>query len=193
MNLSRLTRLKTFHIDLIGGAIVLVAAAGLFVPRINPLLRSDAFAMQQQQQLALALRSEKDLKGFLVDQKAKLADILAVVRKEKIQLESARSINRRIASLTRLAVGSGLSVEEILPGAATPGERFDTVPVRMRASGSYPTCAAFLCKLNAAFPDTSVDSFELAGNPQAPGERAEFEVYLVWHAKAERAGDIEES
>jgi Tfp pilus assembly protein PilO len=185
MNLSKLATLTCRQIDLIGGAILLIAASGLFLPSVNPLLRSESFARQQQEQLSVALRSEKDLKAFLVDQRGRLAEINATLEKEKIQLESSRNINRRIASLTKLAAGAGLSVDQILPGVPTPGERFDRVPVRMNASGSYPTCVAFLCKLNETFPDTSVGSFELAGNPENPGSPAAFEVNLIWHAKAE--------
>jgi len=185
LNFNRLADLKPRQIDMLAVAVMVVASAGLFMPRINPLLRGDDFAHQQQAQLAVALRNEKDLGAFLVDQRARLAEIRAGLQKEKIQLESARNINRRIASLTRLAAGTGLSVNEILPGATVSGERFDSVPVRMNASGSYPTCVAFLGKLTEAFPDTSVGSFELAGDSQKPGTPAVFQVNLVWHAKVE--------
>ena len=93
----------------------------------------------------------------------------------------------RIARLTNLAAGAGLNVNEILPGSAVSGERFDSVPVRMNATGSYPTCVAFLCKLTETFPDTSVDSFELSGNPQRPQDPAEFHVDLIWHAMGDNA------
>ena len=186
MIFDRLAKLKPRQIDLAGAAIALVAAAGLFMPKVNPLLRSDSFLQQQQQQLAVSLRNEKDLTAFLVDQRARLAEINACLRTEKIRLESASNINQRIANLTRLAAGTGLSVNEILPGATVNGERFDSVPVQMTASGSYPTCATFLCRLTDTFPDTSVGSFELSADPQEPGAPANFQVNLIWHAKAQR-------
>ena len=124
----------------------------------------------------------------MVDQRARLVDIQASLIKERIHLESARNINQRIARLTSLAAGTGLNVNEVLPGATVRGERFDSVPVRMNGTGSYPMCVAFLCKLTRTFPDTSVGSFELAGNPQKPGSPAEFHVDLIWHAAAEDAG-----
>ncbi len=185
LHIDRLADLKPRQIDMLAAAVMVVASAGLFMPRINPLLRSGDFAQQQQAQLAVALRNEKDLNSFLVDQRARLGEIRAGLQKEKTKLESARNINQRIASLTRLAAGTGLSVNEILPGATVAGERFDSVPVQMNASGSYPTCVAFLGKLTETFPDTSVGSFELAGDPQKPGTPAVFQVNLVWHAKAE--------
>jgi Tfp pilus assembly protein PilO len=187
MNLNWLTGLKPRHIDLAGAAIIVATALPLLLPRVNPLLRSGSLLEQQRAQLAIALRNEKDLNGFLVDQRDRLAEIRTSLLKEKIRLESARNVNQRIARLTSLAAGTGLSVNEVLPGATTPGERFDTVPVRMNGTGSYPTCVAFLCKLSSTFPDTSVGSFELAGNPQKPGSPAEFHVDLIWHAEAENA------
>ena len=186
MTFDKLAKLKPRQIDLAGAAIALIAAAGLFMPKINPLLRSDAFLHQQQQQLAVSLRNEKDLTAFLVDQRARLTEINASLRKEKIRLEAASNINHRIANLTRLAAGTGLNVNEILPGATINGERFDRVPVQMSASGSYPTCATFLCRLTDTFPDTSVGSFELSADPEKPGEPANFQVNLIWHAKAQR-------
>jgi Tfp pilus assembly protein PilO len=188
MNLSWLANLKCRHIDLAGAAIIVAAALPLLLPRVNPLLRSGSLLEQQRAQLAIALRNEKDLNDFLVDQRGRLVEIQASLVKERIRLESARNINQRIAKLTSLAAGAGLNVNEILPGATVRGERFDSVPVRMNGTGSYPTCVAFLCKLTKTFPDTSVGSFELAGNPQKPGSPAEFHVDLIWHAAAEDAG-----
>ena len=189
MKLGWLTNLKPRQLDLACAAVIVAAAVPLLMPRVNPLLHGGSLLEQQRAQLAIALRNEKDLHDFLVDQRARLAEIQAGMVKEKIRLESARNINQRIARLTSLAAGTGLSVNEVLPGATRRGERFDSVPVRMNGTGSYPMCVAFLCKLTSAFPDTSVGSFELAGNPQKPGSPAEFHVDLIWHAAAENAAN----
>ena len=188
MNRNWMANLKTRQIDVAGAAIIILAALPLLLPRVNPLMRGGS-VIEQRAQLEVALRNEKELRDFLVDQRARLAEIQASLAKEKIRLESARNINQRIAKLTSLAAGTGLSVNEVLPGATTRGERFDTVPVRMNGTGSYPMCVAFLCKLSSTFPDTSVGSFELAGNPQKPGSPAEFHVDLIWHAEAEAAAN----
>ncbi len=188
MKLSWLANLKPRHIDIAGAAIIIATALPLLMPGVNPLLRSGSLLEQQQAQLAIALRNEKELNDFLVDQRGRLAEIQAGLAKENIRLESARNINQRIARLTSLAAGTGLNVNEVLPGATMRGERFDSVPVRMNGTGSYPTCVAFLCKLTSTFPDTSVNSFELAGDPQKPGSPAEFHVDLIWHAAAEDSG-----
>jgi len=185
MNLNWLVNLKPRHIDLVGLAVVVVASLPLLFPRVNPLFRSTEYVDQQRTQLAISLRNERDLNAFLVDQRTRLAEIRASLRKEKIRLESARNVNQRIASLTSLAAGTGLNVSEVLPGETKRSNRFDSVPVRMNGTGSYPTCVAFLCKLTKTFPDTSVDSFELAGDPQKPGDPAQFNVNLIWYAAAE--------
>ncbi len=185
MNLNWLVNLKPRHIDLVGLTVVAVAAVPLLFPRVNPLLRSTEYLDQQRAQLAISLRNEKDLNAFLVDQRTRLAEIRASLRKENIRLESARNVNQRIASLTKLAAGTGLNVNEVLPGETKRSTRFDSVPVQMNGTGSYPTCVAFLCKLTETFPDTSVGSFELAGDPQKPGSPAQFQVNLIWYAAAE--------
>jgi len=185
MNLNWLVNLRPRQIDLVGLAVVVFTALPLLFPRVNPLFRSTEYIDQQRAQLAISLRNEKDLHAFLVDQRTRLAEIRANLRKEKIRLESARNVNQRIANLTSLAAGTGLNVSEVLPGETKRNARFDSVPVRMNGTGSYPTCVAFLCKLTKTFPDTSVGSFELAGDPQKPGTPAQFNVNLIWHAAAE--------
>ncbi len=185
MNLNWLANLKPRQIDLLGLAVVVVAALPLLFPRVNPLLRSTEYIEQQRAQLAIARRNEKDLNTFLLDQRTRLAEIRVNLRKGNIRLESARNVNQRIASLTSLAAGTGLNVNEVLPGETKRSARFDSVPVRMNGTGSYPTCVAFLCKLTETFPDTSVGSFELVGDPQKPGSPAQFNVNLIWHAAAE--------
>lgn len=185
MNLNWLLNLKPRQIDLVGLAVVVVTSLPLLFPRVNPLFRSTDYIDQQRAHLAISLRNERDLNAFLVDQRTRLAEIRASLRKENIRLESARNVNQRIASLTSLAAGTGLIVSEVLPGQTTRSTRFDSVPVRMNGTGSYPTCVAFLCKLTQTFPDTSVGSFELAGDPQKPGTPAKFNVNLIWHAAAE--------
>jgi len=152
---------------------------------VNTLLRSTAYIEQQRAHLAIARRNEKDLNDFLVDQRTRLAEMRASLRKEKICLQSARNVNQRIASFTSLAAGTGLSVDEVLPGQTKRSPHFDSMPVRINGTGSYPTCVAFLCKLTKTFPDTSVNSFELTGDPQKPGLPAQFHVGLIWYAAAE--------
>ena len=127
MNIPWLAKLKLRQINLAGAAIMVIAGLPLLMPRVNPLLRGGALLQQQRDQLAVAVRNEKDLNDFLADQRTRLAEIRASLAKEKIRLESARNINQRIARLTSIAAGTGLSVNEILPGATTRGERFDSV------------------------------------------------------------------
>ncbi len=187
MALKSLMNLRPRYMDAIGIAIIIAAALPLLFPGVNPLLRSTEHIDQLRTQLAVARRNEKDVNEFLVDQRARLAEIRISLRKERIRLESARNVNQRIASLTTLAAGTGLNVDEVLPGQAKRSTRFDSVPVRMNGTGSYPNCVAFLCKLTKTFPDTSVGSFELAGDPERPGSPARFHLDLVWYAEAEPA------
>jgi Tfp pilus assembly protein PilO len=96
-----------------------------------------------------------------------------------LKLEPATLVNERLARLTDMASGARLSVAEIRPGAIKEGPDFDAVPISIAGTGTYPACAAFLHRLHAQFPDTTVRSFLAA---QAEGAPATFTFDLVWHA-----------
>ena len=96
-----------------------------------------------------------------------------------LHLEPATMVNARLAKITELANEGRLSVSEVRPGAvATDGRDFDTVPIAIAGSGSYPAVAAFLHRLHEEFPDTAVRSFRAA---QAEGASAAFSFDLVWY------------
>ena len=175
-------KLKTRHIDAAAVGVCLLLALPFSFPRINPLMRPPDYRAQQTAQVAVLRSSARATRGAIAAQTTRLADLRADLTRQAVPLQPARNVNRRLAELTDLAAGSGLEVSQILPSAPVPGSRFDTVPIHFRARGGYPTCVAFLCKLTRTFPDTSVESFELAGQPAKPGTAAEFRVQLAWYA-----------
>jgi Tfp pilus assembly protein PilO len=173
---------KTRHIDAAAIGLCVLIAVPFSFPRINPLMRPPDYGAQQAAQLAVLRSSTQAADKAVALQKARLAEMRADLARQTVPLQPARNVNRRLAELTDLAAGAGLEVSEIVPAAAVAGSRFDTVPIRIRGTGSYPTCAAFLCKLTRAFPDTSVNSFELSGEPDKPHAPAAFRVQLAWYA-----------
>jgi len=63
------------------------------------------------------------------------------------------------------------------------GPDYQTVPILIARSGTYPNCAKFLHRLRKEFPDTAVRSFETTNNSSSPDNpTATFQVELVWHA-----------
>jgi Tfp pilus assembly protein PilO len=175
---------KLRHIDAALLAVCALAALPLCLPTVNPLLRPMGYLADQRNQLNVLRDNTASLAQGLANQQRQLKRLHKNLEKHKIQLQSAGNLNRRIAKLTSLAAGSGLEVDEILPGRPSRGGKHETVPVRLLASGSYPTCVAFLSKLKRTFPDTSVGSFELSGTPANPKAPAHFRLHLYWYVQA---------
>jgi hypothetical protein len=173
---------KTRHIDAAAVGLCVLIALPFSFARINPLMRPRDYGDRQAAQLTVLRGSARAAQAAIAAQKARLAELQADLARQTVPLQPARNVNRRLAELTDLAAGTGLEVSEIVPAPAVAGSRFDTVPIRIRGTGSYPTCVAFLCKLTRAFPDTSVGSFELSGEPAKPHTPAEFRVQLAWYA-----------
>ena len=101
-----------------------------------------------------------------------------------LRLESASTVNQRLASLTDLATKDcALVIDELRPGTIAASGDCLTVPILIAGSGTYPNCAKFLHRLRQKYPDTAVRSFETTNNsasPDAPSATFQFE--LVWHA-----------
>lgn len=187
MNKGFLTNWKLRKIDAAGMGLCIVGVLLFHLSGIRPILRRRENLVAQEQQLKAQRRSELTLD----ERAAALRDTLAGVRRalteSHVKLQPAGQINRRIARLADLASGSGLKVNQIQPGKASRRPKHVTVPIRLLGSGSYRAWAAFLHNLAEGFPDTSVHSFELSGNPGTRVAPAEFQIDLVWYAAADRA------
>jgi len=181
---DRKGRLSLRRVDALAAGVCLAAALPLCFASVNPLLRSGDDASQRKAQLATLRRQAGRADQSLVAQRKRLEALRAEVDKHTSRSLSAGNLNRRIAKLTELAVTTGLEVDEILPGVPARTGRARAVPVKLTASGSYPTCVVFLANLSKAFPDTSVGSFELTGYPQHPARPAKLQVDLRWHLAA---------
>ena len=139
--------------------------------------------------------AEQDLKDHLAQAERAAADLVAVRRRLVVageelaalplRLEPASGVNRRLNELAQVAAAAGVTLNEVQPQPAVDGPHYQTVPIRVAGTGSYPACAAFLHALRARFPDTSVRAFE-AVNPAAArtGNVATFRVELAWHTEA---------
>jgi hypothetical protein len=173
------------HIDAAVAALCVLVALPFCFARVNPLLRSTGQVAKRRARLEALAADTGRVAQSLASQKERLGGLLTDLQRQKARLESAGNLNLRIAKLTSLAAATGLEVEEILPVSPTGPAGHRTVPVKLLARGSYPTCVAFLRQLKEAFPDTSVGSFELSGTPEHPKSPARFRVDLLWHVEAD--------
>jgi len=160
----------------------IIAGLLFYSAAIRPLIdRREARAAQKVQ-----LRTQRQNAARVSERIGVLRDHLVEMRKAldatPMQLAPAMHINRRIARLADLADRNGLKIDAIQPGKPTPTRRYEMIPIHLLGSGNYRTWAAFLHQLPQAFPDTSVDSFELSKNPGDPSAPAAFKIDLVWYA-----------
>jgi len=174
---------RTFRlrINVVAGIVCALMALPLCFARVNPFLRPRSYAAEQKTKLADLRERQVALCKSLGRHREQLASLRAGLRKHKIRLESAGNVNQRIAELAKLAEATGLAVDGVQPGEANRLGPYTMVPANVQATGTYPTCVAFLRALKQTFPDTSVDSFDLTRRPDATDGSAGFRVQLLWY------------
>ena len=141
---------------------------------------------RRTEQLRLDVATQQLLLKNLQDELAALdADLTAVeeaTAQQAVQLSPADAVNAKLASLSDLAAESGLQIDQIRPGKAQPGQYYQTVPLHVAGVGTYRQCVRFLRQLKRLMPDTSAQSFDLAGNAADPMKPGTFSFGLQWVA-----------
>ncbi len=157
----------------------LALSAGGYLLGVGPAMARAARAASDRAELADRRKQTGELSAAATAARADLVATRDALAALPLKLEPASAVNQRLAKLTDMAGESNLSVAEIRPGALVEGRDFDSIPIAIAGTGSYPNCAAFLHRLHDRFPDTAVRSFR-AGQGDANGA-ASFSVDLVWH------------
>ena len=175
---------RRWGVDLTGAGICLAATLAFYFIGIQPMLHrytdlaSQESTLKAHEQIALNLgTSLKIFRKKLVVTRQTLSD-------SPFQLKSSADVNMRIDKITTLAKECGLKLDELRPDSPTTGPRYETVPIYLTGIGNYRTCVALLHRLRRTFPDTTITSFELAGNPSNPKAAARFRISLLWYAAA---------
>lgn len=175
-----------WQIDLTGiVACVLLTAAAYFVAVAPAMDRRDADAASR-----VALVDARDrvtgLTSSLRTTRTQLTDAQAALAKVEIPLQSATTVNVRLAALADLAVQCGLDVQHTQTGAVSVADskRFARLPIQFAGTGSYRACETFLHRLAQQFPDTGMKSFTLDGSPTESGGNISFGCELIWYVQA---------
>lgn len=163
----------------VGGTLTILAIlAGMWVLTIRPAIeRRDAVD-------ALKLANERAthrVNSLELEVSAARRDVAKAAEElesASVRLVSVDARNSRLAEITSLAAGLGLSVDELSPGEPQRGELFSRVPIDMKGRASFPDFARFIHQLHGEFLDTDVSSFRIARS----GGDAVYTVRLVWHA-----------
>ncbi len=159
------------------GAICAAMTAGAYFAGVAPALERAAAVEASRAELASQRKAASDALAAAAGARAEFARARAALAALPLRFEPASSVNHRLAKLTDLANATRLSVEMVRPGATVAGADFDSVPIELAGTGSYPACAAFLRRLHDEFPDTAVRALEASNK----GTSTTFRFELVWY------------
>ena len=160
-------------------------SAGSYLVGIRPAVARVAERDAARQEATDRQAEARRVAGELAAARRRLADARDELAVLPLRLEPASAVNRRLNELARVAAAAGVTLDGVQPQPPIDGPHYQTVPIRVAGTGTYPACAAFLHTVRARFPDTSVRSFELQNTrPARDGNTAAFEVELAWHTVA---------
>src|SRR5688500_10936222 len=175
---------KGWHIDVIGVAAALLVALVAYLMVVRP--------AQLQREQALRLESEgsareqrrRDLEAELHRATQDLKELARINARENVRVDGETRLNQRIAALSDLAAGAGLSVDVIEPGVGRPGLLYHVTPIQMGGKGRFTQVKAFLSSLYQSMPDVPLTSISLSAAPTAAESTVYFNLELLWHTAA---------
>jgi Tfp pilus assembly protein PilO len=184
MSQSRLANTSPLKIYLAGGVVCAVLSIVAHVAGVRPALARHEAQQNRQAELKTARQKAVSLAGARNQALAQLADTNKALEELPLRLEPVSSVNQRLLRLTDLATKECLlTIDEMRSSPPVDGPDYQTVPILIAGSGTYPACAKFLHRLRTVFPDTAVRSFETTNNSASPdAPAATFQFDLVWHA-----------
>jgi len=181
----KLTSLKPLHVDLAAIGVLLLLTGAAFMVGVYPVIqRYQSFHMREDE-----LRARQGKDRVLSAQVAQVASKITHIQKEladdAIRLKSPGRINEQLARLASLTGKCGVKLDQLRPDKSLNGSRYQTVPIYLVGTGNFQSCVKILQELQRKFPDTSVASFEIKGDPAKPSEPKKLSVDLLWYALAD--------
>ncbi len=176
---------KLYGIDAGGVGICVVGLLLLFFAGIRPNVHLKKAAAVQITQMQAQREKVSELQEQAAELTGELDDTRKALNDTVLHLMPASRVNLRISEMADLATDSKLRIDGIEPGQAVKGPLCDTVPLVLNGRGRFSDCATFLHHINNTFPDISVESLELTGNPANLSTTVEFRLQLLWYASPE--------
>jgi Tfp pilus assembly protein PilO len=173
--------------DAAGLAVCALLTLAGYVVGFQPVYQAHRERTARQRELADSRAKVNDTGDALAQLKRELTQTQRAVADSPLRLQAVSQINQRLAGLTELAARAGLAMDQVQPGPPVHGKRFDTVPIHIIGSGTFPTCAKFIHLLHSEHHDTGVRSFSLSGHPASPDAPATFQCDLSWYAAPQAA------
>jgi Tfp pilus assembly protein PilO len=181
---SQLRGASVAKVYVCGAAVCAALTSAAYLFGVRPAVARYDDYVARQLELKTARQKAAGLLGIRNSTQNQLNAVNESLKNLTLRLEPASTVNQRLGRLTDLATKDcQLVIDEMRPMAAADGADYQTVPLLIAGSGTYPNCAKFLHKLRCNFPDTAVKSFETTNNSASPDNpTATFQVELLWHA-----------
>ena len=174
---------RPWRIYLCGAIVSAALSVGTYALGVRPAIHRRAEQVVRHAELKARKQKAAALAGELHATRSQLTAVNDALRSRSLRLQPASRVIDRIAELTKLTEGSGLTIDEMRPGAVVDGRDYKTVAILVAGNGTYPACATFLHRLREKFPDMAVRSFQTTNNstsPETPAATYQFD--LTWHA-----------
>jgi hypothetical protein len=176
------TKLKPLYIDLSAVGIGIVLALIAYAVGVYPVIRRHQGFALREIELTDQQKKARSLSTKLADVASEITQINQELADNTVELKPVSHINSHLARIATLSGRCGLKVDRLRPDKCLNGTRYQTVPIYLVGSGSFPACVKLLQELQRNFPDTSVASFEVKGDPTNPKEPTKLRVDLLWYA-----------
>ena len=185
---STMNRTRYGYIHAIGGGCCLALTVAGYLVVARPVIRTQleqaslrTELLGHQQRLVELDQAERmlEVKRYRVEQE---------LAHDRLSLQGIGHLNRRLALIVDSAAASDIVLNETRSGTITDGQMYQTVPISLTGTGSYPGFAAYLRRLHERLPDTCVVSFELSGTPGREDTPSRFRYDLLWYAAPAVAG-----
>ncbi len=175
-------KLRSWHVDAFCAALVVAITIVAVLAVVQPILRSGQERLTTQTQLESLQDQSEQIESALAAARVSLLEVQTDLPDHYLQLQPLGHLNTSLANLTAVATSCGLVLHETSSGTATAGTWYDSVPIEVTGTGSYPACAVFLHRLRDELPDIEVRSFELTDNPANASSATSVRFDLSWYA-----------
>jgi len=177
-----LTHWKWWRVDAPGAAVLVVLAVIVYACGYHPLMRSHREYLTRQGELAAQHEHAARLEGTLVALQKRLGAARETAEAGSLNLKPSSSLNSQLTQISALAAQSGLVLADVRTGPVAPQQHCEAFPVSLAGAGTYRACTVFLAELKRAFPDTTVQSVDLAASGIDRSGMGKFALGLRWHA-----------
>ena len=170
------------YIDLGALGLLVVMSLVAYLLGVEPVIERHRGLDLRKAELSARQNTDRELSARVAQVATRITELKQELSENAIKLQSVDQINTQLARLAALTGTCGLKLDQLRPDKALNGSRYQTVPIYLVGSGSFPQCVKLLNRLQREFPDMSVASFEVTGDPTKPKEATKLRVDILWYA-----------